>query len=52
MTEHLGAGYLELAPPSNPRVREGRCTRNLPTPAGKMEHLEVPHDRKGRFATE
>jgi putative transposase len=51
MTEHLRAGYRELTP-----TRRGECNgyyqRNLVTPAGKIERLEVPRDREGEFVTE
>ncbi len=51
MTEHLEAGYRELTP-TRRGERNGRYTRNLLTPAGKIERLEVPRDREGEFATE
>jgi transposase-like protein len=41
MTEHLEAGYRELTP-TRRGERNGRYTRNLVTPAGKIERLEVP----------
>jgi putative transposase len=51
MAEHLKAGYRELTP-----TRRGECNgyyqRNLVTPAGKIERLEVPRDREGEFVTE
>ena len=51
MTQHLKAGYRELTP-----ARRGECNgyyqRNLVTPAGTIEHLEVPRDREGEFVTE
>ncbi len=51
MTEHLEAGYRELTP-SRRGERNGHYTRNLLTPAGKIERLEVPRDREGEFVTE
>jgi putative transposase len=51
MTEHLSAGYRELTP-TRKGERNGHYTRNLVTPAGKIEHLEVPRDREGEFVTE
>jgi putative transposase len=51
MTQHLEAGYRELTP-TRRRERNGNYTRNLVTPAGKIEHLEVPRDREGKFVTE
>jgi transposase-like protein len=51
MTEHLKAGYRELTP-ARKGERNGRYTRNLLTPAGKIERLEVPRDREGEFVTE
>jgi len=51
MTEHLEAGYRELTP-TRRGERNGRYTRNLLTPAGKIERVEVPRDREGEFATE
>ena len=44
MTEHLEAGYRELTPYSRRGQRNGRYTRNLVTPAGKIERLEVPRE--------
>jgi len=46
MTEHLQAGYRELTP-TRRGERNGHYTRNLVTPAGKIERLEVPRDREG-----
>ncbi len=46
MTEHLKAGYRELTP-TRRGERNGHYTRNLVTPAGKIERLEVPRDREG-----
>jgi transposase-like protein len=51
MTEHLSAGYRELTP-TRRGERNGHYARNLLTPAGKIERLEVPRDREGEFATE
>jgi len=51
MAEHLNAGYRELTP-TRRGERNGRYTRNLVTPAGKIERLEVPRDREGEFVTE
>jgi putative transposase len=51
MAEHLQAGYRELTP-TRRGERNGYYTRNLVTPAGKIERLEVPRDREGEFVTE
>ncbi len=51
MTEHLNAGYRELTP-TRKGERNGHYQRNLVTPAGKIERLEVPRDREGEFVTE
>jgi putative transposase len=51
MTEHLEASYRELTP-TRRGERNGHYTRNLLTPAGKIERLEVPRDREGEFVTE
>jgi transposase-like protein len=51
MTEHLEASYRELTP-TRRAERNGHYTRNLLTPAGKIERLEVPRDREGEFVTE
>ncbi len=51
MTEHLEAGYRELTP-TRRGERNGHYTRNLVTPAGRIECLEVPRDREGEFVTE
>ena len=51
MTQHLEAGYRELTP-TRRGERNGHYTRNLLTPAGKIERLEVPRDREGEFVTE
>jgi transposase-like protein len=51
MAEHLNAGYRELTP-TRRGERNGHYQRNLVTPAGKIERLEVPRDREGEFVTE
>lgn len=51
MTEHLEAGYRELTP-TRKGERNGHYQRNLVTPAGRIERLEVPRDREGEFVTE
>lgn len=51
MTEHLKAAYRELTP-TRTGERNGYYQRNLVTPAGKIERLEVPRDREGEFVTE
>jgi putative transposase len=51
MTEHLEAGYRELTP-TRKGQRNGYYQRNLLTPAGKIERLEIPRDREGEFVTE
>jgi transposase-like protein len=51
MTQHLEAGYRELTP-TRRGERNGYYTRNLVTPAGEIERLEVPRDREGEFVTE
>ena len=51
MSEHLEAGHRELTP-TRRSERNGHYTRNLITPAGKIERLEVPRDREGEFVTE
>jgi putative transposase len=51
MSEHLKAGYRELTP-TRRGERNGRYQRNLLTPAGEIEHLEVLRDREGEFVTE
>jgi transposase-like protein len=51
MAEHLEAGYRELTP-TRRGERNGYYQRNLVTPAGKIERLEVPRDREGEFVTE
>jgi len=49
--EHLNAGYRELTPTPKGE-RNGHYQRNLLTPAGKIERLEIPRDREGEFVTE
>jgi putative transposase len=51
MAEHLQAGYRELTP-TRRGEQNGYYTRNLLTPAGRIERLEVPRDREGEFVTE
>jgi putative transposase len=51
MTQHLEAGYRELTP-TRRGERNGHYTRNLVTPAGRIERLEVPRDREDEFVTE
>jgi putative transposase len=51
MTQHLEASYRELTP-TRRGERNGHYQRNLLTPAGKIECLEVPRDREGEFVTE
>ena len=51
MAEHIGAGYRELTP-TRRGERNGYYQRNLVTPAGNIERLEVPRDREGEFVTE
>ena len=51
MTQHLEAGHRELTP-TRRGERNGHYQRNLLTPAGKIERLEVPRDREGEFVTE
>lgn len=51
MAEHLNAAYRELTS-TRKGERNGHYTRNLVTPAGKIERLEVPRDREGEFVTE
>jgi len=51
MTQHLEAGYRELTP-TRRGEHNGHYVRNLLTPAGKIERLEVPRDREGEFVTE
>jgi putative transposase len=52
MSEHLQAGYRELTPTRRGERNGGHYQRNLLTPAGKIERLEVPRDREGEFVTE
>ena len=51
MSEHLEAGFRELTP-TRRGERNGHYQRNLVTPAGKIERLEVPRDREGELVTE
>jgi len=51
ITDHLQAGYRELTP-TRRGERNGHYQRNLLTPAGKIERLEVPRDRESEFVTE
>jgi putative transposase len=51
MAHHLEAGYRELTP-TRRGERNGHYQRNLVTPAGSMERLEVPRDCEGEFVTE
>jgi putative transposase len=51
MAEHLDAGYGSSPPPGEENAT-AHYTRNLVTPAGKIERLEVPRDREGEFVTE
>jgi putative transposase len=51
MTKHLKAGYRELIPIRGGE-RNGYYQRNLVTPAGKIERLQIPRDREGEFVTE
>ena len=51
MIEYLGADYSELTP-TRKGERNGHYPRNLITPAGKIEHLEVPREREGKLVTE
>ena len=51
MAEHPNAGYRGLTP-TRRGERNGHYARNLVTPAGKIERLEVPRDREGEFVTE
>jgi putative transposase len=51
MTQHLEAGYRELTPTRRGEPN-GHYQRNLLTPAGKIERLEVPRDREGEVASE
>jgi transposase-like protein len=46
MSEHLDAGYREITPIRRGK-RDGHYARNLVTPTGKLERLEVPRDREG-----
>jgi putative transposase len=51
IAHHLEAGYRELTP-TRRRERHGHYQRNLLTPAGSIERLEVPRDGEGEFVTE
>jgi putative transposase len=51
MAEHFKAGYRDLTP-TRRGERNGHHTRNLVTPAGKIERLEVPRGREDGFVTE
>ena len=51
LADHLEAGYRELTP-TRRGERNGHYQRNLLTPAGKIERLEVSRDREGEFVTE
>ena len=51
MTEHLKAGYRKLTP-THKGERNVCYQRNLITPAGKIERLEVPRDQEGELVTE
>ena len=47
MIQHIEAGYRELTP-TRRGERNDHYTRNLVTPAGKIERLEVLRDRTWR----
>jgi transposase-like protein len=51
MIQHLEAGYRELTS-TRRGERNGHYQRNLLTPAGNIERLEVPRDREGKFVTD
>jgi putative transposase len=51
IAHHLEAGYRELTP-TRRGERNGHYQRNLVTPAGSIERLEVSRDREGEFVTE
>ena len=51
MSEHLEAGYRELKP-ARRGERNGYYTRNLVTPADKIERPRVPRNREGDLITE
>jgi putative transposase len=51
MAHHLEAGYRKLTL-TRRGERNGHYQRNLVTPAGSIERLEVPRDREGEFVTE
>jgi transposase-like protein len=45
-------GALSMLTPTRTGERNGHYQRNLVTPAGEIERLEVPRDREGEFVTE
>ena len=51
MDEHLQARYRERTA-ARRGERNGHYTRDLITPVGKIEQLQVPRDRAGEFLTE
>jgi transposase-like protein len=51
MTAHLGAAPRERTPERRGE-RNGHDTRELITPVGKIEQLQVPRDRAAEFLTE
>lgn len=51
MTAHLQAEYRERSPLRRGE-RNGHYQRDLITPVGKIEQLQVPRDREGQFLTE
>ena len=51
IAEHLNAGFREITP-TRKGERNGHYTRNLVTPAGKIERLEVARDLEGEFVAE
>ena len=52
MTQHLEGPATGNSPlPQARGAKRGYYTRNLVTPAGKIEHLEVPRDREGEFSS-
>lgn len=48
MTEHLQAEYRERTQ-GRRGERNGHRQRDLITPAGRIEQLQVPRDREGEF---
>ena len=50
--EPASSSRLPRAHPHQGGERNGHYTRNLVTPAGNIERLEVPRDRAGEFVTE